>query len=117
MMWEVDRTVRSSALALGKLSALTTRIDPLVGDLLSALQQASDIGIGEAILTALKGVIKHAAKSVSSASRTLIVDALYYNPSFTLSILQKLGATEIFNLWFHMLQQTKKSGARANSKR
>ncbi|XP_019174437.1 PREDICTED: importin beta-like SAD2 isoform X2 [Ipomoea nil] len=117
MMWEVDRTVRSSALALGKISALTTRIDPLVGDLLSALQ-ASDIGIGEAILTALKGVIKHAAKSVSSASRTLIVDALYYNPSFTLSILQKLGvATEIFNLWFHMLQQTKKSGARANSKR
>ncbi|XP_019174420.1 PREDICTED: eIF-2-alpha kinase activator GCN1-like [Ipomoea nil] len=113
------RTVRSSAaIALGKLSALTNRIDPLVGDLLSALQQASDVGIGEAILTALKGVIKHAAKSVSSASRTLIVDALYYNPSFTLSILQKLGvATEIFNLWFHMLQQTKKSGARANSKR
>ncbi|XP_019157945.1 PREDICTED: transcription initiation factor TFIID subunit 2-like [Ipomoea nil] len=50
--------------------------------------------------------------------RYKIVDALYYNPSFTLSILQKLGvATEIFNLWFHMLQQTKKSGARANSKR
>nr|GLL41506.1 importin beta-like SAD2 [Ipomoea trifida] len=48
----------------------------------------------------------------------VIADALYYNPSFTLSILQKLGvATEIFSLWFHMLQQTKKSGARANFKR
>lgn len=33
------RTVRSSAaLALGKLSVLSTRVDPLVGDLLSSLQ-------------------------------------------------------------------------------
>lgn len=47
-----------------------------------------------------------------------IADALYYNASLTLNILQKLGvATEIFNLWFQMLQQTKKSGARANFKR
>ncbi|KAM7484745.1 hypothetical protein LguiA_000754 [Lonicera macranthoides] len=48
----------------------------------------------------------------------VIADALYYNASLTLNILQKLGvATEIFNLWFQMLQQTKKSGARANFKR
>ncbi|KAJ4721119.1 translational activator GCN1 [Melia azedarach] len=66
------RTVRSSAaLALGKLSALSTRVDPLVGDLLSSLQ-ASDGGIREAILTALKGVLKHAGKSVSSAVRTRV---------------------------------------------
>ncbi|KAL3575160.1 hypothetical protein D5086_023261, partial [Populus alba] len=50
------RTVRASAaFALGKLSALSTRIDPLVSDLLSSLQ-ASDAGVREAILTALKGV-------------------------------------------------------------
>lgn len=110
LMQVVCRTVRSSAaLALGKLSALTTRIDPLVGDLLSALQvkyfilciffflffgfnlqnlilwwygqQVSDVGIREAILTALKGVIKHAGKSMSSASRarvyTLLKDLIY----------------------------------------
>ncbi|XP_023881797.2 importin beta-like SAD2 isoform X2 [Quercus suber] len=48
----------------------------------------------------------------------VIADALYYNASLTLSILQKLGvATEIFNLWFQMLQQVKKSGVRANFKR
>nr|GEV10139.1 importin beta-like SAD2 [Tanacetum cinerariifolium] len=48
----------------------------------------------------------------------VIADALYYNASLTLNILQKLGvATEIFNLWFQMLQQTKKSGARANFRR
>ncbi|ONI29087.1 hypothetical protein PRUPE_1G180500 [Prunus persica] len=48
----------------------------------------------------------------------VIADALYYNAAFTLSILQKLGvATEIFNLWFQMLQQVKKSGVRANFKR
>ncbi|KAI4350125.1 hypothetical protein L6164_010637 [Bauhinia variegata] len=63
------RTVRSSAaLALGKLSALSTRVDPLVGDLLSSLQ-GSDGGVREAILTSLKGVLKHAGKNVSSAVR------------------------------------------------
>ncbi|XP_065865475.1 importin beta-like SAD2 [Euphorbia lathyris] len=48
----------------------------------------------------------------------VIADALYYNASLTLSVLQKLGvATEIFNLWFQMLQQVKKSGVRVNFKR
>jgi hypothetical protein len=48
----------------------------------------------------------------------VIANAFYYNPSFTLAILHKLGvATEIFNLWFVMLQQVKKSGERANFKR
>ncbi|GMN25829.1 hypothetical protein TIFTF001_001087 [Ficus carica] len=66
------RTVRSSAaLALGKFSALSTRIDPLVGDLLASLQ-ASDAAVREAILSALKGVLKHAGKSVSSAVRTRV---------------------------------------------
>ncbi|KAK6914386.1 Importin-beta, N-terminal domain [Dillenia turbinata] len=48
----------------------------------------------------------------------VIADALYYNAALTLNILQKLGvATEVFNLWFQMLQQVKKSGMRANFKR
>ncbi|KHN13833.1 Putative importin-7 like [Glycine soja] len=48
----------------------------------------------------------------------VIADALYYNAALTLSILQKLGvASEIFHLWFHLLQQVKKSGMRANFKR
>uniref|UniRef100_A0ACD5ZLZ6 Uncharacterized protein n=1 Tax=Avena sativa TaxID=4498 RepID=A0ACD5ZLZ6_AVESA len=48
----------------------------------------------------------------------VIANALYYNPSLTLATLHKLGvATEIFNLWFGMLQEVKKSGMRANFKR
>ncbi|KAG6730940.1 hypothetical protein I3842_01G105400 [Carya illinoinensis] len=48
----------------------------------------------------------------------VIADALYYNAAMTLGILQKLGvATEIFNLWFQMLQQVRKSGVRVNFKR
>ncbi|OIV91182.1 hypothetical protein TanjilG_30404 [Lupinus angustifolius] len=48
----------------------------------------------------------------------VVADALYYNPALTLSILQKLGVAEdIFNLWFSMLQEVKKSGVRANFKR
>ena len=108
------RTVRSSAaLALGKLSGLSTRVDPLVSDLLSSLQvisvlqfwlklmqhcesnilaflnvtcpiqncwnliiQGSDGGVSEAILTALKGVLKHAGKNVSSAVRTRFYSVL-----------------------------------------
>ncbi|KAK4487622.1 hypothetical protein RD792_005728, partial [Penstemon davidsonii] len=67
------RTVRSSAaFALGKLSALSTRIDPLVGDLLSGLQVASDIAVQEAMLTALEGVIKNAGKSLSGAIITRV---------------------------------------------
>ncbi|KAB1202522.1 Translational activator GCN1 [Morella rubra] len=66
------RTVRSSAaLALGKLSALSTRVDPLVGDLVSSLQ-ASDGGVREAILTALKAVLKHAGMNVNSAVRSRV---------------------------------------------
>lgn len=70
------RTVRSSAaLALGKLSALSTRVDPLVGDLLSNLQ-ASDGGVRESILVALKGVVKHAGKSVGGPVKTRVFDLL-----------------------------------------
>ncbi|KAF7805246.1 protein ILITYHIA [Senna tora] len=70
------RTVRSSAaLALGKLSGLSTRVDPLVGDLLSSLQ-GSDGGVREAILTALKGVLKHAGKNVSMVVRNRVYDVL-----------------------------------------
>ncbi|XP_021733231.1 importin beta-like SAD2 [Chenopodium quinoa] len=48
----------------------------------------------------------------------VIANALYYNPSLTLSILHKLGVSaEIFNLWFQMIQQVKKSGVRTNFKR
>ncbi|KAK7310225.1 hypothetical protein RJT34_07609 [Clitoria ternatea] len=48
----------------------------------------------------------------------VIADALYYNAALTLSILLKLGvASEIFNLWFHMLQEGKKSGVRTNFRR
>jgi HEAT repeat protein len=70
------RTVRSSAAhALGKLSALSSRIDPLVGDLLSSLQ-ASSGGVREAILSALKGVVKHAGKSLSDVVRTRVYSLL-----------------------------------------
>ncbi|PIA40115.1 hypothetical protein AQUCO_02500083v1 [Aquilegia coerulea] len=67
------RNVRStSALALGKLSALSTRVDPLVSDLLSTLQ-TSEGGVQEAVLTALKGVLKHAGRSVSGATKSRVV--------------------------------------------
>ncbi|XP_052624471.1 protein ILITYHIA-like [Lactuca sativa] len=75
-------SVRSSAaLALGKLSVLSTRVDPLVRGLLSNLH-ASEGGVREAILVALKGVIKHAGKSVSSPVKTRVFDLsneLIYN--------------------------------------
>ncbi|XP_021290327.1 importin beta-like SAD2 [Herrania umbratica] len=48
----------------------------------------------------------------------VIANAVYYNAALTISILNKLGvATEVFNLWFQLLQQVRKSGLRANFKR
>ncbi|KAG6738186.1 hypothetical protein POTOM_057794 [Populus tomentosa] len=72
------RTVRTSAaFALGKLSALSTRVDPLVSDLLSSLQVWHQMLVfGEAILTALKGVLKHAGKSVSDPVRVRVFSQL-----------------------------------------
>ncbi|KAI9078431.1 hypothetical protein K1719_039650 [Acacia pycnantha] len=70
------RTVRSSAArALGMLSGLSTRVDPLVGDLLSGLQ-GSDSGVRGAFLTALKGVLKHAGKNMSVAVRGRVYNIL-----------------------------------------
>ena len=47
-----------------------------------------------------------------------IANALYYNPNLTLSVLHKLGVvTDVFSLWFQMIQEVKKSGARVNFKR
>ncbi|KAH1089513.1 hypothetical protein J1N35_016770 [Gossypium stocksii] len=48
----------------------------------------------------------------------VIANSVYYNAVLTFSILNKLCVTtEVFNLWFHLLQQVKKSGLRANFKR
>ncbi|XP_022722400.1 importin beta-like SAD2 [Durio zibethinus] len=48
----------------------------------------------------------------------VIANAVYYNAALTLSILNKLCVTmEVFNLWFQLLQQVRKSGIRANFKR
>ncbi|KAF8675346.1 hypothetical protein HU200_047709 [Digitaria exilis] len=71
-----NRSVRTrAAAALGKLSALSTRVDPLVSDLLSMLQ-SGDESVKESVLSALKGVIKHAGKSVSAAIRSRGCDLL-----------------------------------------
>ncbi|KAK4750955.1 hypothetical protein SAY87_004437 [Trapa incisa] len=48
----------------------------------------------------------------------VIANALYYNAVLTIGVLHKLGiAAEIFNRWFQMLQQVRKSGELANFKR
>ncbi|GMI64407.1 enhanced miRNA activity 1, SUPER SENSITIVE TO ABA AND DROUGHT2, UNARMED 9 [Hibiscus trionum] len=48
----------------------------------------------------------------------VIANAVYYNAALTLSILNKFAVTtEVFNLWFQLLQQVRKSGVRANFKR
>uniref|UniRef100_A0A0D9YYV8 TOG domain-containing protein n=1 Tax=Oryza glumipatula TaxID=40148 RepID=A0A0D9YYV8_9ORYZ len=71
-----NRSVRTrAASALGKLSALSTRVDPLVSDLLSMLQSGDD-AVKESVLSALKGVVRHAGKSVSPVVRSRGCDLL-----------------------------------------
>ncbi|XP_022761680.1 importin beta-like SAD2 isoform X2 [Durio zibethinus] len=48
----------------------------------------------------------------------VIANAVYYNAALTLGILNKFCVTtEVFNLWFQLLQQVRKSGLQANFKR
>ncbi|CAK7341235.1 unnamed protein product [Dovyalis caffra] len=115
------RTVRTSAaFALGKLSALSTRVDPLVSDLLSSLQ-ASDAGVREAILTALKGVLKHAGKSVSGAVRVRVFSQLkdlihHHDDEVRISAASILGITSQSDLMFepvsvlHLKARIRKEG-------
>jgi len=71
-----SRAVRSKAAwALGKLTRLSTRVDPLVGDLLCGLQ-VSEGGVKEATLVALEGVTAHAGKSLSGAVNGRVLTTL-----------------------------------------
>ncbi|KAF8079661.1 hypothetical protein N665_1010s0008 [Sinapis alba] len=48
----------------------------------------------------------------------VVANMLYYNPGLTLGVLHNTGlASTVFDLWFHMLQQKKKSGLPENFKR
>ncbi|WZZ54923.1 hypothetical protein YC2023_055030 [Brassica napus] len=48
----------------------------------------------------------------------VVANMLYYNPALTLGVLHNTGlGSTVFDLWFQMLQQKKKSGLAANFKR
>ncbi|EOA26503.1 hypothetical protein CARUB_v10022552mg [Capsella rubella] len=48
----------------------------------------------------------------------VVANMLYYNPGLTLGVLHNTGlASKVFDLWFQMLQQKRKSGLPANFKR
>ncbi|MCO5586566.1 hypothetical protein L7F22_040508 [Adiantum nelumboides] len=48
----------------------------------------------------------------------MVANALYYNPGLSLSILQRMGVTsEVFQTWFNLLQERKKSGQPAHFRR
>ncbi|KAG5396654.1 hypothetical protein IGI04_018468 [Brassica rapa subsp. trilocularis] len=48
----------------------------------------------------------------------VVANMLYYNPGLTLGVLQNTGlASTVFDHWFQMLQQKRKSGLPANFKR
>ncbi|PKA61740.1 Exportin-2 [Apostasia shenzhenica] len=70
----------------------------------------------------LRITMERLQRTEKSSLRCLLIEViagvLFYNASLIVGILQKLGvASEIFNLWFQMLQEVKKSGSRANFKR
>ncbi|CAL9235143.1 unnamed protein product [Arabidopsis halleri] len=55
---------------------------------------------------------------VKSLLIQVVANMLYYNPGLTLGVLHNTGlASKVFDLWFQMLQQKRKSGLPANFKR
>eukprot|EP00850_Spirogloea_muscicola_P017739 SM000155S01668 [mRNA] locus=s155:261471:283828:+ [translate_table: standard] len=70
------RKVRSrSARALGRLSKLSTRLDPLIADLLTGIKNG-EAGVKEAMLVALKGVVGNVGKSLSAATHSRVIASL-----------------------------------------
>ncbi|XP_010510174.1 PREDICTED: importin beta-like SAD2 [Camelina sativa] len=55
---------------------------------------------------------------VKSLLIQVVANMLYYNPGLTLGVLHNTGLiSKVFDLWFQMLQQKRKSGLPANFKR
>lgn len=54
---------------------LNAKVDPLVVDLISSVQ-ANEGGVKEATLSALRGVLKHAGKSVSAGAFAKVIPPL-----------------------------------------
>eukprot|EP00850_Spirogloea_muscicola_P013326 SM000090S24288 [mRNA] locus=s90:11304:31514:- [translate_table: standard] len=70
------RKVRSrAARALGRLSKLSTRLDPLIADLLTGIKNG-EAGVKEAMLVALKGVVGNVGKSLSAATQSRVIASL-----------------------------------------
>ncbi|TQD73975.1 hypothetical protein C1H46_040492 [Malus baccata] len=85
----------SAALALGKLSALSTRVDPLVGDVLSSLQHAWK-SVSSAVRTRLylqlKDLIHHEDDQVRiSAASILGITSQYLEDDQLTVLLQELS--------------------------
>ena len=75
---DANRSVRQrAAAALGRLMTLQPRVDPLVGDLVTALASASDAGVREAMLRAIAGVFAHAGKGVQTPTAERARDAIF----------------------------------------
>ena len=75
---DANRPVRQrAAAALGRLMTLQPRVDPLVGDLVTALAAASDAGVREAMLRAIAGVFAHAGKGVQTPTAERARDAIF----------------------------------------
>ena len=75
---DANRSVRQrAAAALGRLMTLQPRVDPLVGDLVTALASAADAGVREAMLRAIAGVFAHAGKGVQTPTAERARDAIF----------------------------------------
>ncbi|CAN8285361.1 unnamed protein product [Cochlearia groenlandica] len=70
----------------------------------------------------LRLTIDRLQRAESSYLKSLLIQVvanmLYYNPGLTLGVLHNTGlVSKVFDLWFQMLQQKRKSGLPANFKR
>ena len=71
------QAVRSrGAVALGKLQVITTRVDPLVNELIGGITGSGDSGIQESMCEALAAVLLRSGDKASPAVREKVIDAL-----------------------------------------
>lgn len=90
--------------------------------LIEAVLQNCKGRVDEWVEPYLKITVERLRRTQKSYLKDLLIEvvanALYYNPGLSLSILQRLGVTaEVFQVWFNLLQETKKSGQPAHFRR
>jgi hypothetical protein len=90
-----------AAINLGRLMSLSTRIDPLITDLVGAIEPA-DAAVQEALLRALHGVMLRVGNAANAKSLTVLTASIVASLASPAPNVQAAAATGAGSLFCHL---------------